>query len=432
MADSTKMGPAAESQAPRETKDLDREHSEKVQSLGRSLVSSLFMLVRSAKMYESDNAVFAKPLASLQEIINQIIAVEGTLDVRMAKDAFYVNAVLVRMDASSLDNVRHLQAEMEKKSVGGLSVQHPVSAQELKSFVSLFSKDPAEEIEEDGSRDAKLTQIKLIKLARSREPVGNFAEGDRKKYAIARYARCVFFLRRYIERMKQGKPMAAARAACTVQDLVDLCDAQRPLFLGMTTFKDEADYHVFHHVNVALMAVAFGKELGLTKARTRDLGLIALFHETGLSTVPHSLLRKPGALTGAERMAIQRGAVETIKQILAEKNLSRQSLMRLAVISELKRDFGKAVKDRRGNIQTILPMSPMSVYAKIIRICCVYDALTSKRPFRDPYSPEIALTLMWTEMRDKFDPELLRVFMKVMAIPPVRVLPKDRKTVELG
>ena len=54
------------------------------------------------------------------------------------------------------------------------------------------------------------------------------------------------------------------------------------------------------------------------------------------------------------------------------------------------------------------------------------------RPFRDAYSPEVALMLMWTEMRQKFDPELLQVFMRVMAIQPVKVLSKRQQNMSLA
>ena len=38
--------------------DFGREHSEKLQGLARAVISSLYMLIRSVKMYEPDNAVF--------------------------------------------------------------------------------------------------------------------------------------------------------------------------------------------------------------------------------------------------------------------------------------------------------------------------------------------------------------------------------------
>jgi hypothetical protein len=39
---------------------------------------------------------------------------------------------------------------------------------------------------------------------------------------------------------------------------------------------------------------------------------------------------------------------------------------------------------------------------------------------------------MWTEMRNKFDPELLRVFMRVMAIAPIKVLTKRQQSITIG
>jgi hypothetical protein len=80
------------------------------------------MLVRSVKLYDPDNSIFDKPLNGLRETINQFIAVDGKLDLQCTKDAFYVNAMLVRMDANSLDNVRYLQKEMKDKNVGGFQL----------------------------------------------------------------------------------------------------------------------------------------------------------------------------------------------------------------------------------------------------------------------------------------------------------------------
>src|SRR5256886_17237092 len=92
-----------------------REHSEKLQALGRSLVSSLYMLIRSVKMYDPDNAVFEKPLLALQETINQIITKEGQIELTGVKESFYLNNMLVKVDLSALDNMRYLLTEMRAK-----------------------------------------------------------------------------------------------------------------------------------------------------------------------------------------------------------------------------------------------------------------------------------------------------------------------------
>jgi HD-GYP domain-containing protein (c-di-GMP phosphodiesterase class II) len=90
------------------------------------------------------------------------------------------------------------------------------------------------------------------------------------------------------------------------------------------------------------------------------------------------------------------------------------------------------VRDGQGNIQMIIPKANLGLYAKIIAIADTYDALGAKRPYRDAYGPEVSLMLMWTEMRNKFDPELLRVFMRVMAIQPIKVLTRRQQTLTIG
>ena len=180
------------------------------------------------------------------------------------------------------------------------------------------------------------------------------------------------------------------------------------------------------------MAVVLGQEMGLTKPQLRDLGYIALFHDAGMGTVPDEVLSKQGGLSPEDRQLINRAPLVAVRNILRERAINRGTLLRLVTTFEHKVEFGTAVRDGQGNIQMIIPKANLGLYAKIISMCATYDALTSKRPFRDAYGPEVALMLMWTEMRNKFDPELLRVFMRVMAIQPIKVLTKRQQSITIG
>jgi HD-GYP domain-containing protein (c-di-GMP phosphodiesterase class II) len=180
------------------------------------------------------------------------------------------------------------------------------------------------------------------------------------------------------------------------------------------------------------MSIVFGQELGLTKPQLRDLGYIALFHDAGMGTVGDDILGKRGGLGPEEKAQIAKAPLVTVRNILSERSISRSTLLRLVTTFEHKADFGTAVRDAQGNIQMIIPKANLGTYAKIISICATYDALTSRRPFRDAYGPEVALMLMWTEMRNKFDPEMLRIFMRVMAIQPVKVLTRRQQNLAIG
>ncbi|MFZ5468423.1 MAG: HD-GYP domain-containing protein [Myxococcota bacterium] len=417
--------------------DFGREHSEKLQAMARSLISGLYMLVRSVKMYDPDNAVFQKPMAQLQDTMNAIITKENRLELVAVKESFYLNNMLVKADLAALDNLRYLIQEMRAKDVGGFALSKPISTQELKNFIWVFSKEQTAASEEDGVSGKKLLSMKVTKWSRLKEKLDK--EGlqqdekiDRKKYAMTVYARAVVFITKYLESIRKGAPIDTRPGLRLVQDFVDISYDHRTHFLGMTTMKRENDYLAFHQVNVCLMSIVFGAELGLTKQQLRDLGYTALFHDAGMATIPEEVSTKRGSLTPEERALVQRAPLVSVRAILQEKAITRSTLLRLVTTFEHKNDYGTAVRDALGNIQMIVPKNNLGTYAKILAICDTYDALTSKRPFRDAYGPEVALMLMWTEMRHKFDPELLKVFMRVMAIQPVKVLSKRQQQLTLG
>jgi HD-GYP domain-containing protein (c-di-GMP phosphodiesterase class II) len=418
--------------------EYGREHNEKLQSLARSMVAGLYMLVRSVKMYDPENAVFQKPLHQLQDIVNQIIGKEGRLELTGVKESFYLNGMLVKVDLNSIENQRYLLAEMRAKDVGGFTLTKPATVPELKNFIWIFAKEQTGTTEEDGLAGRKLLNMRVARFSKLKEKLDKDMDNpgdlkvDRKKYAMTIYARAVFFLSKYLESVRAGKPINASKALRLVQDFVDISYEQKTHFLGMTTMRREDDYLVYHQVNVCLMSIVFGAELGLTKPQLRDLGYIALFHDAGMATLPEELATKRGALSPDERVAVQKAPLISVRNILMEKGFSRSTLLRVVTTFEHKTDFGTAVRDSRGNIQMIIPKTNLGAYAKIIAICDAYDALTSKRPYRDAYGPEVALMLMWTEMRNKFDPELLSVFMRVMAIQPVKVLSKRQQSLSVS
>src|SRR5207237_2787934 len=134
--------------------------------------------------------------------------------------------------------------------------------------------------------------------------------------------------------IRKGKPINSSKALRIVQDFVDISFEQRTHFLGMTTLRREAEYLVFHQVNVCLMCIVFGAELGLTKPQLRDLGYIALFHDAGMSTIPDELATKRGALTAEEKVLIQKAPLISVRNILMEKSITRSTLLRVVTTFE--------------------------------------------------------------------------------------------------
>src|SRR5688500_8001601 len=183
--------------------------------------------------------------------------------------------------------------------------------------------------------------MKLAKYSKLKEKIESEkdeseARIDRKKYALTVYGRAIFFIKKYLESLKTDKPLNTSKSLRLVQDFVDISFDQRSHFLGLTTTRNETEYLAYHHVNVCLMTIVFGAELGLTKAQLRDLGYIALFFDAGMGTIPDALTSKRGALTPEEKQLIQRAPLVAVRHILKEGAINRSTLMRVVTTFEFK------------------------------------------------------------------------------------------------
>jgi HD-GYP domain-containing protein (c-di-GMP phosphodiesterase class II) len=413
----------------------------KLQALGRQAISTLYMLIRNVKMYDPDNDIFVQPFENLRQAVNLIIASDGAFQLHAVGTTVTINDKQLQLDFASLDNVRYMTEQMKERDVGGFSLMRAVQIQELKDFIWIFSPQNEANAEEDGASGRKLANIKVGKFARIQEQIDRFEEQeienerkvDRKKYAMTVYARAVYYMRKFIERLQSGGQLPAVTpAARIVQDFVDICHENRSHFLGMTTTRSIEEYLLFHSVNTALIAVVFGNELGLNRAQLHELGMAALFHDIGMAEVDGQIINKKRQLTKQERRLIDLYPLHTVKTLLKGRSLDASSVQRIIAAYESKVDYSKPMQDAQGNVKLMTPKVELGLYGRIINIAACYDALTSARPFRESYGPEVALTLMVSDMKYKYDPWLLRIFMKVMAIQPVKVLEGGARNIQIG
>ena len=61
----------------------------------------------------------------------------------------------------------------------------------------------------------------------------------------------------------------------------------------------------------------------------------------------------------------------------------------------------------------------ISYYARIIKVADVFDALTSRLPYHDPISPSGAVDYIMSNTWAEFDPDLVEIFTKKIAVYPV-------------
>lgn len=435
-----KQRPAGEGGPQPQGGPPSRGRDAKLQALGRQAVSTLYMLVRNVRMYDPENEIFVQPLDGLRTAINTIIAVEGQFQLNAINTVVYINDKQLPLDFSALENVRHLTEQFKSRDVGGFNVNRPIQLQELKDFIWIFSPQNDTDPDEDGAKGRKLANIKVGRFQKivdaldkqESDAIDAERKVDRKKYSMMVYARAVFYMRTFVERLNNGGQLPSmAPASKLIREFIDISSENRNHFLGMTTTRSIDDYLLFHSVNTCLISIIVGQELGMDRAELHELGLAALFHDIGMAKIDEDIVNKKRQLTKEERRVIDLYPLHTVKTLLKGRMLDMSMIKRVIAAYEAKVDYSVPMQDANGNLKLMLPKVELGIFGRIISIVACYDALTSARPFREAYGPEVAMTLMVSDMKYKFDPWLLKVFMTIMAIQPVKILDKAESTVHL-
>jgi HD-GYP domain-containing protein (c-di-GMP phosphodiesterase class II) len=161
-----------------------------------------------------------------------------------------------------------------------------------------------------------------------------------------------------------------------VTTLAETIDMRDPLTAG-------------HSRNVMDLAVGAARKLGLSEQQLEILRYAALLHDYGKVGVPDAVLLKPGRLTAEEYEIVQKHAYLT-REIL--QHISFESHLReipFIAGAHHERMDGSGYPD--GIVGEKIPL-----LARLIAVADVYEALTSKRYYRDPITPREALDYLKT------------------------------------
>lgn len=181
--------------------------------------------------------------------------------------------------------------------------------------------------------------------------------------------------------------------------------------LTLVRLRSKDEYTYLHSVAVGTLMTSFAQRLGLSVSDVRDAGVGGILHDIGKMAVPLEILNKPGALTPEEY---------AVAQIHPDRG---HAMLRRLNVTEAALDVAHHHHEKMNGSGYPMGLKDTEIplLARMAAICDVYDALTSERPYKKPWSPPVALGRM-SEWEGHFDPGLLRVFIDMVGIYPAGTL----------
>ncbi|GAB3379045.1 response regulator [Massilia agri] len=167
-----------------------------------------------------------------------------------------------------------------------------------------------------------------------------------------------------------------------------------------------------HVIRMSHFSRILGIAAGMGELEADDLLHAAPMHDVGKIGIPDRILQKPGPLD-PEEWKIMQGHVTIGAEIIGEHDGGMLELARqIALTHHEKYDGSGYPRGLRGD--------EIPLVGRIVAIADVFDALTSKRPYKKAWTEEEALAFLREQKGRHFDPALVDLFMEQM--PAVRTV----------
>ncbi len=193
-------------------------------------------------------------------------------------------------------------------------------------------------------------------------------------------------------------------AKSIVEEIINHKDG---ITLDLKDLRTYDDYTYRHSVNVAVISTIIGMYLEYDNESLEELCLAALLHDLGKTKIDQSIINKTSRLTMEEYLIVQKHARYSYELLL--QNWTVSSRVRQAVLHHHENEDGTGYPGR-------LVGDEIPEYAKILHVTDVYDALTSKRPYKKPYALSESIEYIMGGSNVLFDQTVVDAFLKVVPI----------------
>jgi HD-GYP domain-containing protein (c-di-GMP phosphodiesterase class II) len=221
--------------------------------------------------------------------------------------------------------------------------------------------------------------------------------------------------RRVMKNFKAGGKADIAAGSRAVENIVGSVSRNGNALLALSKLRAKDDYTFSHCVNVATEVVIFARHLGYDESALQLIGTAGFFHDLGKMGVPDEVLNCPRRLTPEEFAVMRKHPVIGYEHLKTIPGLPELVLNGALEHHERINGDGYPSQKKEGEISAV---------GRILAVVDVYDALSSRRVYKDAMLPHTALGLIYGMRGQDFMTELVERFIQCIGIYPAGSLVK--------
>jgi HD-GYP domain-containing protein (c-di-GMP phosphodiesterase class II) len=378
--------------------------SDKVARYGKSVITNLYILVRTTGIYNSMNETILNMAGKLLADMEILLQETGEFTIKIIQGTFFIEGTRIKAGVSDIESFTSLADELGKRSVGVLDFRTPLTAEDLINLAYAIR---------NGHEASDIQSALELKLSRGITLGGPVVlhqeEGidlkDSGAVAGRAYDKVVSAMREMDRSIKAGRRTKLKKIKRALQFVVDSLMTDESYLLSFVLSRTYEHYYFYHPVNVSILSVALGKRIGFDRVHLRTLAMAAFLHDFGKVAIPMSILNKKTDFTAKEEELIKRHPIEGIKVILRSFGLNETSILSMLV------SFEHHMKLDLSGYPAPAEMRMPNLFSRIVSIADDYDSLISGRVYQ-------RARLRAADARDRmlrgsgtlYDPSLMKAF----------------------
>ena len=225
------------------------------------------------------------------------------------------------------------------------------------------------------------------------------------------YSRALETTREMVSDFLVGRKIEVDKVKDNLDEMIDSVFRNRDALVALMKLQQHDEYTFTHSLNVTVLAVSVGRQVGLTKEQLHILGLGTIFHDLGKFQVPDSILNKPGRLS-TEEFEVMKTHPDLGAKALRERGLDLPQAAIDVVRHHHERSDGSGYPDG-------LKGDEINPFIVLAALSDVYDALSSDRVYHAALPPHDALKVVFSLREQHFPQIWTERFVQSVGIYPV-------------
>lgn len=306
-----------------------------------------------------------------------------------------------------------------EKLQAGMKLESDVCSTSAREYTTLISKGT--ELTQ-GMIDMLLAKgIKSVKILNASSeteminPVSDRRKLERERERNKRISRALTDLDEIFDcnnEIKELSHSAAQKVDSIADDIIgDIASDSSFLSNQMIALQNYDDYTYKHCLRVAMMAASVSGELKQSKNETKDVVISGLLHDIGKSNIDHDIIIKPGKLTDAEFNQIKQHPLIGYNILKKSGGQFNDNILAGVLFHQEKYDGS--------GYPTHIAGEKIPLIARILTVCDVFDALTSNRPYRIPWSVAETEEYILGGSGTHFDYDVTKAFLRAFNPYPI-------------